>query len=78
MFSTFDKDNDVWTGDCVAHHGGGANWWGDCGNTNINGKYGDNEDLSKDFHEFMYWYYFDDKKNYISLKSMTLMFRQAV
>ena len=71
-FSTSDNDNDGWDrGNCVDHYG--ANWWGKCGNNNINGKYGGNGDIG---NEFMWWQSFNDVST-MSLKSVTLMFRQA-
>ena len=83
-FTTFDRDNDAWSdGNCA--DGWGANWWGNCGSNNMNGKYGANGDIGK---EFMWWKGFWrrccitgmewDGDKYTSLKSMTLMFRQAV
>ena len=75
-FSTSDRDNDPWGGvyfNCAAiHHGGGGNWWNDCGHNNINGKYDSNGDIGD---EFMWWIDFDNSK--MSLKTMTLMFRQV-
>ena len=82
-FSTIDKDNDAWSrGNCASRRGGGANWWGYCDGMNMNGKYGSNGDIGK---EFMWWGYFYkrcciidwDGDKYTSLKSMTLMFRPA-
>ena len=71
-FSTSDRDHDELSDNCAAYHGG-ANWWGGgCGWNNINGKYGGNGDIGE---YFMFWFDFDD--NEMSLKSMTLMFRQA-
>jgi len=70
-FSTFDNDNDEWRGDCAASRGG-ANWWESCGGNNMNGKYGGKGDIDR---EFMWWWLFDN--NVMSLKSMTLMFRQV-
>ena len=74
-FSTFDNDNDKWSDvNCAAFHGG-ANWWGiNCGFNNINGKYGGNGDSGG---EFMFWTGFWNNDKVKSLKSMTLMFRQA-
>ena len=72
-FSTLDRDNDAWSdGNCAAYYSG-ANWWHACGQSNINGKYGGDRDKGK---KFMCWFRFDNNHN--SLKSMTLMFRQAV
>jgi len=37
QFSTFDRDNDLWSyGNCAAHYGG-AFWWGSCGACRVNG-----------------------------------------
>ena len=70
-FSTSDNDNDEESNDsCAAFYG--ANWWKECGLNNINGKYDSSGDINR---KSMWWYYFDNK--YMSLKSMTLMFRQA-
>ena len=75
-FSTFDNNNDASnsrsSANCAGVFGGG-NWWGNCGNNNINGKYGGNGDIGP---EFMWWLDFD-KNVYTSLKTMTLMFRQV-
>ena len=80
-FSTSDNDNDASDGNCAATYGGG-NWWAACGSNNINGKYGDKGEIGG---QFMYWWSFDSNwwhfetnNHYNSLKSMTLMFRQAV
>ena len=69
-FTTFDNDNDASRDNCA--DGGAANWWADCGANNINGKYGSNRDRG---HEFMFWW---TNGKFIALKSMTLMFREAV
>ena len=71
-FSTSDNDNDASDGNCAATYGGG-NWWAACGSNNINGKYGGNGDIG---NEFMWWQSFNDVST-MSLKSVTLMFRQA-
>ena len=72
-FSTSDRDNDEWGGvDCAADYGAG-NWWRSCGYNNINGKYG----VSNGSTDFMYWFYFDNNNEYMSLKTMTLMFSEA-
>ena len=68
---SFDNDNEAWSRcNCAAKYGGG-NWWGNWGYQNINGKYGGNRDSSS---EFMYYF----NSNEMALKSMPLMFRQAV
>jgi len=72
-FSTFDNDHDESSiGNCAAYFG--ANWWGNCGSNSINGKYGGNGDSGG---EFMFWTGFWNNDKVKSLKSMTLMFRQA-
>jgi len=73
-FSTPDNDNDAWSDGNCADWMGGANWWYDCGEININGKYGGDGDIG---HKFMYWLGFDNDK-FMALKSMTLMFRRTV
>ena len=74
-FSTYDNDHDVNYSGNSAVHCGGANWWGSsCIWNNINGKYGGE---GYGGSEFMYWWHFDDN-HFIALKSMTLMFREAV
>ena len=52
---------------------GAANWWDNCGEANINGKYGGNGDSG---WQYMCWYNFDNTK--MALKSMTMMFREVV
>ena len=69
-FSTSDRDNDATTFNCATDLGGGGNWWNSCSENNINGRYGDNGGVKS-----MWWYGFDN--NDMSLKSMTLMYRQA-
>ena len=71
-FTTSDNDHDEWIDVNCAVRNSGANWWGDCGMNNMNGKYGGNGDSG---HEFMRWWYFD--YNSMALKTMTLMFRQV-
>ena len=83
-FSTYDNDkgavNAGVVNDCANEYGGGGNWWNYwCGYmaNNINGKYRSNGNARGSIDEFMHWFYFD-KKPFMSLKTMTLMFRQAV
>ena len=70
-FTTHDNDNDEWGGNCAADRGNAGNWWGWCGNQNMNGVYGQEDDTGPDF---MTWggYYVS------SLKTMKLMIRSAV
>ena len=70
-FSASDNDNDACSCNCAGFVGAG-NWWKNCGKININGKYGVKGDIGEKFN---FWYHFDN--NYMALKSMTLMFRQA-
>jgi len=37
MFSTYDRDNDLFPGNCAADHGGGF-WYKDCANCEVNSK----------------------------------------
>ena len=83
-FSTIDKDNDYARSFNCAEYYGGANWWRFPDHNNINGKYGDSggsgdgdSEDNGDGGESMHWYHFDNNNNYMALKSMTLMFRQA-
>ena len=70
-FTTSDNDNDERIdGNCA--DAWGSNWWGNCGWNSINGKYGGDGDIGG---EFMWWWHFDN--NQMSLKTMTLMVRQA-
>ena len=72
QFSTPDNDNDLWSDGNCADFMGGANWWKSCGNNNINGKYSSN---GNNGHEFMFWW---TNGKFRALKSMTVMFREAV
>ncbi|KAL2102879.1 hypothetical protein ACEWY4_002047 [Coilia grayii] len=67
-FSTFDKDQDAWSGNCAATRMGGF-WYGSCQNANPNGIYmwGAVSDLS------VHWYHF--KNNYYSLQSISMKMR---
>ena len=56
-----------------AHYRDGGNWWNSCGDNNVNGQYRGNLDIGE---KYMSWYLFDD--NLMALKTMTLIFRQAV
>ena len=38
FFSTYDRDNDGWTGNCAEKMGGGF-WYSHCTNCNLNGKW---------------------------------------
>ena len=39
-FSTFDKDQDRYSGNCAAVQGGGGGWWfNSCVYSNLNGRY---------------------------------------
>ena len=74
-FSTFDNDNDALSGfNCAAELGGAGNWWGNCGRNSINGKYGGN---GYSGGRYMWWYHFDNNDSYMSLESMSLMFRHV-
>ena len=35
QFTTVDRDNDQWSGNCAAGYGGGF-WWRDCGGCKVN------------------------------------------
>ena len=56
-FSTKDRDNDEWNGNCaVERHG--AWWYKKCGKSNLNGMYYRNEE--NDRNDVVRWY----RKNY--------------
>ena len=73
-FSTFDKDNDECSCNCAGDSWGG-NWWEDCGRNSINGKYVGSG--SRIYGSGIWWYHFNND-HMMSLKTMTLMFRQTV
>ena len=68
-FSCFDNNS---FDECSKNYGDGGNWWYLGAYNNINGKYDSNGDIGD---EFMWWIDFDNSK--MSLKTMTLMFRQV-
>ena len=44
-FSTYDRDNDLWSGvNCASSHGGGW-WYSACRQFNLNGRYGSHFDV---------------------------------
>ncbi len=68
-FSTYDRDNDAWYGNC-ADDGQGAWWYKSCNYSNLNGRYlGETGTSSKG----MTWYYW--KNSWQSLKASTMMIR---
>ena len=74
-FTTHDNDNDAWSdGNCATGWDNAGNWWNWCGEQNMNGLYGQEDDSNL---EFMTWGGFDNYQ-YHSLKTMKLMIRSAV
>ena len=73
QFSTFDQDNDKWSGHCASKShafGGGAGWWNACGRENLNGN---NFGTAKISYECMSWYYWGNE--WECLKSITMAIR---
>ena len=75
QFSTFEVDNDEYSGNCAALWGNGGNWNYACHNQNMNGQYGANGDEG---HEYMFWLDFDFFDPTMALKSMRWMVREVV
>ena len=77
QFSTFDKDNDDWSGvNCATmYDGNGGNWFKACYQQYMNGKYGADGDEGG---EYMFWYYFDFRIQVMALKTMRWMVREVV
>ena len=75
QFSTFDQDNDQWSGHCASKSetfGGGAGWWNSCGYENLNGYNYGNATISS---KCMSWYKWGNK--WECLKSITMAIRPA-
>uniref|UniRef100_A0A4Y0BJ08 Fibrinogen C-terminal domain-containing protein n=1 Tax=Anopheles funestus TaxID=62324 RepID=A0A4Y0BJ08_ANOFN len=53
-FSTLDADNDTWREENCAVESKGAWWFGDCGTSNLNGRYGIEDDYTKAFRWLLY------------------------
>ena len=74
QFSTFDQDNDQWSGgNCASKssfYGGGAGWFNGCGLENLNGY---NYGTAKISSKCMFWYDWGDKQE--CLKSITMAIR---
>ena len=74
QFSTFDQDNDQYSGGHCASKsyswGGSAGWWNNCGSENLNGY---NYGTAKVSRKCMYWYKWGDKTE--CLKSITMAIR---
>ena len=74
LFSTFDQDNDQWSGNNCASKsvsfGGGAGWWNYCGYENLNGY---NYGTAKISPKGMHWYNWGNKRE--CLKSITMAIR---
>ena len=67
-FSTKDRDNDIYSGNCVVESSG-AWWYNSCHYSNLNGKY-----LGNKYHnQGAMWYHF--RQNYLSLKFTEMKLR---
>jgi len=81
QFSTFDRDNDLASYNCVTDINGvgygGGNWMKECYRQHLNGEYeypsGDR--ISNPYA--MGWLYFDSNVDYLLLKSTKMMFRRS-
>ncbi|XP_052864056.1 fibrinogen-like protein A [Anopheles cruzii] len=66
-FSTYDRDNDVWTGvNCAAYHEG-AWWYDNCSHSNLNGPYKNKAD-----HRSMHWQHFSGSYEGLSFSRMMI------
>lgn len=71
MFSTPDQDNDMASDRNCASHWRTAGWFNNCFHANPNGPYTDSE--KNEPNKYIQWY--DRKRSYIPLKTITLMIR---
>ena len=75
MFSTKDRDNDIWSGHC-AQQRHGAWWHGSCGVSNLNGVYrNNNSDFLIDGIHWLMWYNMDNNSGH-SLKETKMMIKK--
>ena len=76
QFTTYDVDNDQYSGNCATDWGGNAgNWYNQCLRQNMNGVYGADGEGGR---QFMHWYKFDMRITLKALKSMKWMIREVV
>ena len=77
QFTTYDVDNDQYSGNCATDWGGNAgNWYNQCLRQNMNGVYGADGNSGGGF---MWWLYFDTSiSSRMALKSMRWMIREVV
>ncbi|XP_071946010.1 fibrinogen-like protein A [Antedon mediterranea] len=78
QFTTYDKDNDKWSGtNCAANYSKGAWWYTNCGYSNLNGLYltpGSTSTSTTSGWTGIFWYHF---KNTESLKKTVMMVKRA-
>ena len=76
MFSTKDRDNDIWDQHC-AEQRYGAWWYNHCGDANLNGKYYDHiNNFRADGIFWLSWYTMDWSSGY-SLKETNMMIQSV-
>ena len=72
QFSTWDRDNDEYVGNCAEELGRGGWWHVDCTFANLNGVYHHTPSAPDDTG--IYWYHWH---RYDSLKATTMMIRKT-
>ena len=72
MFSTFDRDNDVFAGNCASQYGDSGGWWyGQCSYTKPTARYGKKGDT----HVPYMWWLKAFGENHQALKSLVMKVR---